>query len=241
MREVRFNMTEEGEAGGRLSEIFDQIAEGYDFLNMVISFGQINRWRRKSVDIINPPGSGRVLDICCGPGSLTREIAGHMPEGEVIGLDFSEVMIEKARSHTAEEMQNVKFTTGDATDLDFESGQFDLVTVAFGLRNIPEMEKAIDEMFRVLKPGGKAASLDLGKPGNSIFRGLYGFYFHRIMPRLAGFIMGSKKPYQHLSSSLKSFPHQKTLQEIFENRGFEKVSYRGFLNGVTVLHTGYKP
>ncbi len=234
-------MPEKKEAGGRLIDIFDQIAEGYEFLNMIISFGQINRWRRKSVRIMSPPKSGRVLDICCGPGNLTREIAGHVPEGKVIGLDFSEVMIEKARSQTAEKMQNVEFITGDATDLDFESGQFDLVSVSFGLRNIPEMEKAIDEMFRVLKPGGKAASLDLGKPENSIFRMLHGFYFHRIMPRLAGFIMGSKKPYQHLSSSLKSFPHQKTLQEIFENRGFEKVSYRGFLNGVTVLHTGYKP
>ena len=231
----------ENRFSNRFSEMFGQIAEEYEFFNKIISFGQINRWRRKSVRIINPPKYGRVLDICCGPGNLTREIASYMPEGEVIGLDFSAGMIKRARSLTAEEgLENVEFRTGDAADLDFASEQFDVVTVAFGLRNIVRMEEAIDEMLRVLKPGGKAASLDLGKPRNKLFRRLYGFYFHRIMPRLAGFILEDKKPYKYLSSSLKSFPDQESLREIFASRGFQDVHYREFLNGVTVLHIGQK-
>ncbi len=225
-----------------LSEMFGSIAENYEFLNMTISFGQINKWRKKLIELIDLPQSGKALDICCGPGNLSRLIAQNMPEGEVVGVDFSEEMIKQARRQRREEsIENLEFRMGDATNLEFSSGQFDFVTVAFGLRNIEKLEKTLEEMQRVLKPGGVAASLDLGKPRNKFFRSLYGFYFHRIMPRLAGFITGNKKPYKHLSSSLKKFPDQKSLQELFVRKGFKDVYYKEFINGIAVVHVGRKP
>ncbi len=224
-----------------LSQMFGDIAGNYELLNQIISFGQIHRWRKEMVKSINFSRAGRALDICCGPGNLSRLIAKNMPEGEVVGVDFSREMIRQARQKTGEKSpDNLKFQVGDATELEFAANQFDYVTVAFGLRNIEELDKAVREMLRVLKPGGTAASLDLGKPKNRFFRKLYGFYFHRIMPSLAGLIMRNKKPYKHLSNSLKRFPDQKSLQNLFVRKGFKDVYYKEFINGIAVVHVGQK-
>ncbi len=220
-----------------IRDIFDRIAPRYDLINRVISLGQLNRWRRKMIDILQPDEDSRVLDICCGTGRLTFALAKRVSEGHVIGVDFSREMIERAR----ESLDNcgydgVEFQMGNAMDLEFPSSHFDCVVSAFGLRNISNLDKALTEFKRVLKPGGKMVSLELGRPRNSMFRGLYNVYFHRIMPWIAGTIVGDREPYVYFSASLKKFPDQEKLKQIYSEAGFDSVKYEELMAGTAVVH-----
>lgn len=223
----------------RIRDIFEEIAEDYDKINQVISFGQIDRWRKELVVEMNLSGNQKVLEVGCGTGKLTRLIAKALPEGEIMGIDCTQKMINQARTKLSNRYKpRVSFSTGKGEDLNFPDSHFDLATSAFTLRNVENIEKVLIEMKRVVKPGGKIFSLELAKPRFPVFRHLFYFYFNNILPILGGMIHGREYPYRHLPVSLQRFPNQSVLKTIFEETGLEDVYYKELFGGIAAIHSG---
>lgn len=209
-----------------------------------MTFGMDNYWRRFAIKKADIKPDDKVLDICCGTGMMTREIAKIVGEkGEVIGLDFSEKMLKIAREKTSKfrYKERINFIQGNAMSLPFKENTFDAVTVGWGLRNVPDITKVIGEMVRVVKPGKKIISIDMGKPEIPLFKELYWIYFEKIIPLLGKLIAHKKDAYKYLYESSKAFPHQKELAKMFEENGLENTVYYNLFGGVVAVVLGIKP
>lgn len=225
----------------RVREIFTGIAGEYDRVNTVISLGQIGRWRRKLVEVMDLSGDEKILDLGCGTGKLTRLLVDSVPEGEIVGVDLTPEMIEEARKELpGHYRETVNFKTGKGESLDLATGYFDTATSAFTLRNVEDVRQVLSEMQRVVKPGGKVFTLELAKPTIPLFRSLYFFYFDNILPLIGGLIHGEIGPYRYLTESLKQFPNQEKLKEIYSDIGLEEVTYEELFGGVAAIHSGRK-
>lgn len=225
----------------KVKDIFTNIAGDYDRVNRVISFGQIGRWRKRLLGKVDKFDTERVLDLGCGSGQLTRLIADNVKAEEIVGVDLTPEMIEKARSKLPETYgQKVRFLISKGESLDLPTDYFDLATSAFTLRNVEDISQVLSEMRRVVKPGGKVINLELAKPQFPVFRHLYYFYFNDILPILGGFIHGSTAPYRYLTESLKNFPDQENLKEIFQGAGLKDVYYNELFGGIAAIHSGTK-
>ena len=219
--------------------MFAGIAGRYDLLNHLLSGNVDKRWRRLVARTLQPNLSGaRVLDVACGTGDLSLVLA-RAGAGEVVGLDFCRPMLEIAR-HKADG-QEIAFVEGDALRLPFEDESFDVVTIAFGLRNLAGVAEGLRELLRVLRPGGRAAVLEFSTPVVPGFRALFGFYFTRVLPVVGGVVSGERGAYEYLPDSVSRFPDQKRLAELMRGVGFEEVGYRNLTGGVAALHTGTRP
>jgi demethylmenaquinone methyltransferase/2-methoxy-6-polyprenyl-1,4-benzoquinol methylase len=193
------------------------------------------------------PGT-KILDVCCGTGQLSFELAKAVGlQGKVIGLDFSEKMLAIA-GHRLNE-QNIKrkqnwgeitLIKGDAMNLPFESDSFDGVTIGWGLRNLPDLPKSIEEMTRVVKPGGIVVSLDMAKPCFNIYKQLFWFYIARIVPLMGRILTKNKIAYSYLFQSAKEFPSQQEITAIFADCGLKDTGYRNLSGGVVALVSGIK-
>jgi demethylmenaquinone methyltransferase / 2-methoxy-6-polyprenyl-1,4-benzoquinol methylase len=225
-----------------LRVMFAEIAPSYDWLNHALSMNIDKRWRRlvvsKLEDVISSPDS-IALDICCGTGDLTLELAR---KTRVIGCDFCHPMLligrKKAQAREAALSHPVILAEGDALHLPFVREQFDAVTIAFGLRNLVNVQEGLSEILRVLKPGGRAAVLELSHPTLPILRRAFGFYFDHILPRIGAIVSGSTFAYQYLPDSVRAFPNQQLLAEMMRAAGFVKVDYSNLSGGIAALHIG---
>jgi demethylmenaquinone methyltransferase/2-methoxy-6-polyprenyl-1,4-benzoquinol methylase len=225
--------------GQAVREMFAEIAGTYDRANRVISINTASHCRRFTIDrlkdILARPGA-IVLDLCCGTADLTIEIEQH---ARVIGCDFCHPMLvignQKIASRRA---SNAFLLEGDALRLPFADASFDAVTIAFGLRNVENIEGALAEIFRVLKPGGRAAILEFSRPVIPIFRQLVEFYFHTILPRIGGLISGSRNAYTYLPKSVSNFPEQEKLCAMMRSAGYSRVCYHNLLSGITAVYLG---
>ncbi|MFP3953403.1 MAG: ubiquinone/menaquinone biosynthesis methyltransferase [Candidatus Acetothermia bacterium] len=225
----------------RVKQVFSGIAGDYDRVNEFISFGQIGRWRRALLSEIDLKDGQRVLDLGCGTGMLTREIVNSLRIGEVVGVDLSPEMINQGvKEGNCTEDLKVEFKVGDATSLDFATGYFDVVTSAFMLRNVESLTSAVSEMRRVVKPGGRVVTLELAKPKLATFRTIYLSYFNHILPWMGKLLHGRRDPYCHLTTSLKRFPDQDELKQLFERAGLQEVSYKELTFGIAAIHSGVK-
>ena len=217
--------------------MFAEIAPSYDRLNHLLSVNVDRRWRRFTVarlrDVLARPGA-IALDLCCGTGDLTLELAAH---ARVVGCDFCHPMLVIGREKVAG-AGRASLAEGDALSLPFADGRFDAVTVAFGLRNLESVERGLAEILRVLKPGGRAAVLEFSRPVLPIFRQAFEFYFHRILPRVGALISGSGGAYSYLPASVRAFPSQARLAEIMRATGFAEVRYHNLSGGIAALHLG---
>lgn len=185
----------------------------------------------------------RILDVAAGTGAWTYAMAKRIgPQGKVVGLDFTEAMLEVAieRLETCEQRDRIQFVHGNAMDLPFEDNQFDIVTIGFALRNVPSVERCLEEMLRVVKPGGVVMSLELSKPDFAPFRKLYYFYFYKILPKIGALFVGDDTPYAWLPESLTDFPDRRRLAEMFQEAGMERVKSYALTGGIAALHYGYK-
>jgi demethylmenaquinone methyltransferase/2-methoxy-6-polyprenyl-1,4-benzoquinol methylase len=184
------------------------------------------------------PG-GRALDLACGTGSLTREIAKRVgPGGYVLGIDFSREMLRAAKSRPA---PNIEYRLGDATKLEgVPSGAFDTATIAYGARNIPDLDALFSEMARVLKPAGVAVCLEIAQPTNKVFAAFYGLWFDKIVPRIGARISGDAWAYSYLPESVKEFVAPDELCDIMERNGLQDVTWRRLAGGIITLHRGTK-
>lgn len=223
--------------------MYGSIAHRYDLLNNILTLNQVNHWRRfaASRSGLRPGGYG--LDVACGTGLLTLELAGIVGEtGRVIGIDFCEQMLDRAGVNLEGTPWNdvIQFIPGHASDLPFPDSTFDCATIGFALRVVPDIEQTISEMIRVVKPGGKVVNLELAKPGIPVFKQVYSLYFNRLVPLIGQLGVGFKGPYEFLAHSLDDFPHQAEILELFQRLGLTDVKYHELTGGVVGVHAGTK-
>jgi demethylmenaquinone methyltransferase/2-methoxy-6-polyprenyl-1,4-benzoquinol methylase len=221
----------------RVREMFAAVAPRYDFLNHFLSLGRDIAWRRRTAralrEVLAKPGSVAV-DVCCGTGDLSVALARHSA-GTVIGTDFCHPMLRRAREKFPRSPR-VFFLEADTLALPFPDASLDVVSVAFGFRNLADYARGLKEMRRVLKPGGYLAILEFSRLGWPILGPLYRFYFHRVLPRLGTWISGVAGPYQYLPDSVSRFPDQESLAAALREAGFQNVRYRNFSGGIAALH-----
>jgi demethylmenaquinone methyltransferase / 2-methoxy-6-polyprenyl-1,4-benzoquinol methylase len=212
--------------------MFDRIAPVYDLMNRAMTAGLDRRWRRLAVREVVWPGD-RVLDACCGTGDLAVE--AERRGGRVTGLDFSEQMLERARRKS----RTIEWVRGDALELPFDEGDFDAVTVGFGVRNLDDLDRGLRELARVLRSGGKIAVLEITRP-RGFLRPFFRIWLDAMIP-LAGRFLPGGKAYTYLPASVRRFPGPQDLSALLEAGGFREVRYRLLGGGIVALHTGVKP
>lgn len=223
--------------------MFSRIAGRYDLLNHLLSGNTDKRWRkmvaRRLQPVLERPGA-RALDVACGTGDLSLALIA-ASGARVTGLDFCRPMLDLAARKAQGETPRPVFIEGDALCLPFEDETFDAVTIAFGLRNLASVERGLDELRRVLKPGGRVAILEFSKPVVPGFNALFQFYFARVLPRIGGMISGSQSAYSYLPASVSRFPSQKELARMMLAAGFESVEYKNLTGGIAALHLATRP
>lgn len=226
---------------------FDRIARKYDLANDVISMGMHRFWKDQAIRELLGTQSGHYLDVCCGTGDLALTIASRQSfSGQVTGIDFSSEMLAVARSRESSIRRNtpndklspLEWIQGDALQLPFPDNSFDGAIVSFGLRNLTNYQGGIDEMARVVKPGGQVINLDLGQPTMPVFTPFYLFYFHNIVPIIGEIIQGDRAAYTYLPESRKNYPAPPRLTEIFTNAGLSDVRWIPLACGSVALHAG---
>ena len=231
------------EKAARVLNHFNSIARHYDFMNTLLSFGIHHIWKGLAVRMMELAPGNRVLDVCGGTGDLSILAAKRIgPEGRVIVYDINRAMMLAGLHKVANKdiEHRIRYVQGDAEFISFPEGDFDAVMVGFGIRNVTNMKKGFEEMYRVLKPGGKMMCLEFSKPTFAPFRWLYDIYSFYIMPFLGELIAGSRTAYTHLPETIRMWPLPDELTQILKNIGFADVSHRKLTNSIAVIHLAVK-
>jgi demethylmenaquinone methyltransferase/2-methoxy-6-polyprenyl-1,4-benzoquinol methylase len=242
---------DQAEAGVRVREMFGRIAPRYDFLNHLLSLSLDRTWRRRTAKrfaaILSRPNA-RVLDLCCGTGDLTFALErqandskpAHGNVAKVWGSDFALPMLTRAREKAASSRRRALFLASDALSLPFAPESFDLVTAAFGFRNLANYEQGLTEIMRVLRKEGRIGILEFSDPQHGFGPAAFRFYFRHILPRVGGAISGSREAYAYLPGSVAKFPSPPQLSRWMEGVGFADVRYELWNFGSVALHTAEK-
>ena len=219
--------------------MFDRIAGRYDLLNSVMTAGLHHSWRQRAADRAEVGSGSAVLDVCCGTGDLSFELARRVaPAGHVVGCDFSEPMLDLAREKAAQRgADSVRFEWADALQLPYDEGRFDAVTVGFGVRNFADRDKGLREMARVLKPGGRLVILELTTPARPPLSTFYSLWFDRIVPVL-GRLTPNPEAYSYLAESVRGFPDPPGLAAKMDAAGFERIRWLLTAGGILAIHSG---
>lgn len=215
--------------------MFDEVAPNYDRTNAVLSVGNSWLWRIQTVRALAPETGERILDIAAGTGTSSAAIA--RAGADVVAADFSPGMIEVGRR----KHPKIEFVQADAMALPFRTGEFDAVTISFGLRNVRDPRKALKEMYRVLKPGGRLVVCEFSTPPRALLRAGYGAYLKHVMPRVVDLASSNPEAYSYLADSINDWPDQGTLSQWLRGAGFTRVAYRNLTSGIVALHRGHKP
>lgn len=232
----------EQEASRWVRGMFGRIASRYDLLNHLLSFNLDKRWRAHAVnrvsDVLNRPNA-RVLDLCCGTGDVLLALEDRRGKA-VLGSDFCHPMLVEANRKIADRRFHTPLFEADAMYLPLADNSLDLITVAFGFRNLANYERGMKELLRVLKPGGVAAILEFSKPTNAAFAALYGFFSTKVLPTVGGMISGSRDAYSYLPESIGKFPGAEDLATQMRQVGFSHVEFDRMTGGAVALHLARK-
>lgn len=230
----------------RIQQMFGEISPRYDFLNHFLSGGTDYYWRWRAVRAV-PPGAGPILDVCTGTGDLAiaywKKSRG---KAKVVGSDFTHEMLQIARAKSPEpshaEMTSLSFIEADTQKLPFPDDEFQIVSVAFGLRNVTNTIKGLKEMVRVCQPGGQVLVLEFSMPQNRLIGGFYRWYFRNILPHIGQLLARNRQSaYNYLPQSVSEFPHGQALADLMEAAGLEQVTFKPLTFGIASMYWGTKP
>lgn len=231
-----------GEKSQHVRQVFDSVADNYDLMNDMMSLGIHRLWKRYAINMATLKPGERVLDLAGGTGDLTRLMAPIVGErGHITLADINAAMLNNGRSRLLDKgiSGNVDFAQVDAEQLPFPDNSFDLVTMAFGLRNVTNKQRALDSLYRVIRPGGRLLVLEFSRP-TALLKPAYDFYSFSVLPRLGRFIAKDESSYRYLAESIRMHPDQQTLQSMMEQAGLERCDYHNLSGGIVAIHRGYK-
>lgn len=232
-----------GDKAAYVRRMFAEVAPNYDRLNAILSFAMHKRWRRLAVQLAQPESGDCCLDVCSGTGDFAVDLASAVgTAGKVIGSDFCEPMIRSGMSKIAQAPGGaIEMMVADAENLPYPDNQFHVVTVGFGVRNVAHLDKAINEMARVARPGGRVVILEFNRPRpNAWYKPFVDFYLFRVLPRIGG-LFSKREAYTYLPESMKHFVSRETLQTLMEQAGLTEVRIRDLNFGTVCIHLGTKP
>jgi len=220
-------------------KMFSSIAPRYDLLNTLLSLNRDRYWRRFAVERSGITQGGHALDVATGTGKLAIELANAVgPSGKVVGVDFCREMLDIAKEKCRGLC--VELAEGNAQKLPYPDNEFDLATVGFALRNVESVEKTLEEMARVVKPGGRVISLEFTQPDNVLFRGLYYTYFFRFLPLVGRIVSRDKEAYSYLPASVAGFLSKGELGDVMERIGLKDIEIYSLTGGIVAVHIGVK-
>ena len=232
------------EKAGKVAEVFHSVAGNYDLMNDLMSGGIHRLWKRMTIEMSGVRKGHKVLDIAGGTGDLAAKFSRIVgPEGTVVLADINDSMLKVGRDRLVDRgiVDNVRFSQADAQYLPFPDNTFDVITIAFGLRNVTDKDMALRSMLRVLKPGGKLLILEFSKPKNPLLSKVYDTYSFNILPKLGKLFANDADSYQYLAESIRMHPDQKTLLDMLNTAGFANSDFHNMTGGVVALHRGVKP
>jgi demethylmenaquinone methyltransferase / 2-methoxy-6-polyprenyl-1,4-benzoquinol methylase len=226
---------------GQVNSMFDRISGVYDRMNRVMTAGLDRSWRVRAAERSRLQPGQSALDLCCGTGDVALVLAERVgPEGKVIGADFSRPMLDLASAKpTPPEAAPVEFQWADALDLPYEDESFDAVTIAFGARNLADLDRGLEEMNRVLVPGGSLVILEITQPRRQPLKGFFGLWFDRVVPVL-GKLAGDPSAYEYLPESVRSFPDAPSLAARMDAAGLRHIRWTLMAGGIIALHSAVK-
>ncbi|MFB2726589.1 bifunctional demethylmenaquinone methyltransferase/2-methoxy-6-polyprenyl-1,4-benzoquinol methylase UbiE [Shewanella mangrovisoli] len=223
--------------------VFHSVAAKYDIMNDVMSFGIHRFWKRYTIEVSGARPGMKVLDLAGGTGDLTAKFSHLVGEkGEVVLVDINDSMLKVGRTKLRDRgiVGNVSYVQANAEALPFPDNHFDIITIAFGLRNVTDKDAALRSMNRVLKPGGKLLVLEFSKPQHELMRKVYDLYSFKVLPKMGEIITKDADSYEYLAESIRMHPDQETLKQMMVDAGFEQVDYTNMTDGIVALHRGYK-
>jgi len=224
-------------------QVFHSVADRYDLMNDLMSAGLHRLWKRRTIAASKLKPGQVVLDVASGTGDIAAALAkGVGKTGHVIATDINEAMLTRGRLRLIDKglISNLSYVLADAEQLPFPSNHFDCVTIAFGLRNVTDQNKALQAFYRVLKPGGKLLILEFSRMTIPALARLYDSYSFKVIPKIGELITQDRKSYEYLVESIRMHPDQQTLKSMMEKGGFEDVNYHNMSGGIVALHEGYK-
>jgi len=227
----------------RVAGVFDSVATKYDLMNDMMSMGVHRLWKKFTIELSGVRKGNKVLDIAGGTGDLTMQFSRLVGEdGEVILADINASMLKVGRDRLLDRGYggNIRFVQANAEALPFPDNHFDIITIAFGLRNVTDKDKALKDMARILKPGGRLLVLEFSKPTNPLMSKAYDLYSFTALPLMGKILAGDSDSYRYLAESIRMHPDQETLKEMMQNAGLRDVEYHNMTSGVVALHRGIK-
>ena len=238
------------EKASKVGAVFDSVASKYDIMNDVMSAGMHRLWKDWYVWQTDVKPGESVLDLAAGTGDISLRLAKKMRgreagadvEGKLVVSDINAAMLSRGKARLLGKgyLQNLHFVLANAEKLPFADKSFDLITMAFGLRNVTHKDQALAEMHRVLKPGGRALVLEFSRPRNALIGKAYDWYSFTLLPRMGAWIAKDSDSYQYLAESIRMHPDQETLRDMFADAGFAACEYQNLQNGIVAIHKGTK-
>ncbi len=238
-----YQTVDKSEKESKVASVFHSVAAQYDVMNDLMSFGIHRLWKRFTIDASGVRPGNNVLDLAGGTGDLTAKFSQLVGrEGKVILADINSSMLNVGRDKLRDKglVQNIEYVQANAQYLPFEDNTFDIVTIAFGLRNVTDKDMALRSIYRVLKPGGRLLVLEFSKPEHELVSKAYDFYSFNILPKMGEMVAKDGDSYQYLAESIRMHPDQETLKDMMDNAGFEQTNFKNLTGGVVALHKGYK-
>ncbi len=222
----------------QVQQMFSSIAARYDLANDVLSLGMHRLWRRVAVGKLNKSADFTALDLCTGTGDIARRLASQIPErGRVIALDFVPEMLNRAKELSRS--SRISFILGDASHICLNADSVDLITIAFGIRNVDDPLDCLKEMRRVLRSGGQVRILEFGAPNRGVIGSIYRFYSTTILPAIGGFLTGNRSAYEYLPRTSHAFPTGNDFLILMQHAGFENCVVRSMMGGIAYLYVGH--
>lgn len=227
----------------QVAQVFDSVAQKYDLMNDLMSFGIHRIWKKTTIEYSGVRRGHKVLDLAGGTGDLTAKFSKIVgDDGLVVLADINDSMLKVGREKLLNQglFKNIEYAQVDAQALPFVDNTFDCITIAFGLRNVTDKQQALESMYRVLKPGGRLLVLEFSKPQYKILSKAYDLYSFTMLPLMGKMVVKDPDSYRYLAESIRMHPDQKTLKSMMEQAGFKDVQYHNMTGGIVALHIGFK-